>query len=584
MVKDRLGKPDVRSPGPRSPEDFGTLSHLILDCANRGEPKVDFLAEISRLLLAFSGCDAVTIILSEGQQSSRYRASTCQNGAVAIDTTTIPAAIGPDCFDKMSALERLRLHVITRSACNPAEPFFTPYGSFWTGDATQPFSLPPGRGDKTHFQNLNLEGDFLSLALIPSEAAKERIGLLELQSKGRHHFTRQEIELYETIAQTLGMALVNQRIQSALRERVKELTCLYGIATLSQKPEIPLEQILQQIADILPKAWQYPKIAHSRILFDDREFRSSGYAGGKDVQSAEIIVEGKRRGSVEIVYTEPKPVLDEGPFLTEERNLINAVAVQLAMFAEQREADEKRLKLQEQLRHSDRLATIGQLVAGVAHELNEPLGSILGFAQLAKKSPQLAEQPSQDIDRIVKAALHAREVVKKLMLFSRQTPLRKTQVDLNNLIREELYFLESRCAKLGIEMRQCLAPNLPKITADPSQLFQVLVNLSVNAIQAMPNGGVLTVKTEFIDRCISLVVEDTGAGMSAKELEKIFIPFFTTKDMDEGTGLGLSVVHGIVSSHGGTIKVQSKVGKGSRFAVKLPVCSPEEGESSKRHD
>ena len=93
---------------------------------------------------------------------------------------------------------------------------------------------------------------------------------------------------------------------------------------------------------------------------------------------------------MEIVYTEPKPVLYEGPFLREERNLINGVAVQLAMIVEQREADDKWLKLQEQLRHSDRLATIGQLAAGVAHELNEPLGSILGFAQLAKKSPQLA--------------------------------------------------------------------------------------------------------------------------------------------------------------------------------------------------
>jgi two-component system NtrC family sensor kinase len=583
MVKDRLGKPYIRLPGSRSPEDFGTLSHLILSSANRGEPKADFLLEISGLLIDFSRCDTVSIIFSEGGQLSRCSASTGRDGAVVFDMLTVPAGIGHESSGEMSTLERLRQHVI-RGVCDPSIRFFTSYGSFCTGDATQPVSLLSGAGNDVRSQELKLVGEFCSLALIPSEVAKERIGLLELQSKRFNHFTKQDIELYETVAQTLGLALVNQRIQAALRERVKELTCLYGIATLSKKPEIPLEQILQEIVDILPPAWQYPKIAHGRIVFDDREFRSSGYAEGEDAQVADIIVEGKKLGFVEVVYAEPKPVLDEGPFLREERNLINAVALQIALIVEQREADQKRLNLQQQLRHSDRLATIGQLVAGVAHELNEPLSTILGFAQLAKKSPQLAVQISQDIHKIVNAALHAREIVKKLMLFSRQTPPRKTQVELNKLIEEGLYFLESRCVRLGIEVKHFLAPDLPEITADPSQLYQVLINLSVNAIQAMPNGGTLTVRTKLTDECVSLVVEDTGAGMSREVVEKIFIPFFTTKDVNEGTGLGLSVVHGIVTSHGGTIKVQSEVGKGSRFAVMLPVIGAEESEKSKRND
>jgi signal transduction histidine kinase len=221
--------------------------------------------------------------------------------------------------------------------------------------------------------------------------------------------------------------------------------------------------------------------------------------------------------------------------------------------------------------HADRLATIGQLAAGVAHELNEPLSNILGFSQLIKKCPGLPDQAQQDIEKTIIASLHAREIVKKLMLFARRMPPHKIQVNLNQLVEEGLYFLESRCTKEGIELVQALSPDLPEIIADPAQLTQVLVNLTVNAVQAMPQGGKLTVSTYVKEGYISLVVEDNGTGMSEEVKKNIFIPFFTTKDVHQGTGLGLPVVHGIVSSHGGSIKVESQLGSGSRFEVKLPL-------------
>jgi two-component system NtrC family sensor kinase len=274
---------------------------------------------------------------------------------------------------------------------------------------------------------------------------------------------------------------------------------------------------------------------------------------------------------VEAAYTEDRPELDEGPFLKEERSLIDTIAKEVASIIERRQAEEEKSRLQDQLRHADRLATIGQLAAGVAHELNEPLGNTLGFAQLAKKCPGLPEQAKQDIEKAVIASLHAREVVKKLMLFARRMPPKKTQVNLNRLVEEGLYFLESRCAKEGIELARSLSPDLPEITADAAQLTQVLVNVIVNSVQAMPKGGKLTVETSAGEGHISLIVVDTGVGMSGEVMKKIFIPFFTTKEVSEGTGLGLSVVHGIVASHGGSIKVDSKPGRGTRFEVKLPL-------------
>jgi len=359
--------------------------------------------------------------------------------------------------------------------------------------------------------------------------------------------------------------------QAALRERVKELTCLYGIAQIAGKPEISLEQVLQGIVELLPSAWQYPEITFARITVDGRSYSTGGFKESAQKQSADIVVAGEGRGVVEVVYVEQRPELDEGPFLKEERNLIDAVARQVASIIERRQAEEDRKKLQDQLRHADRLATIGLLAAGVAHELNEPLGNILGFAQLAKKCRGLPESAKRDLEKIEFASIRAREVIKKLLVFARQTPPEKTRVNLNQVVEETLYFLEGRCMDAEIERECSLQADLPEITADPAQLSQVLVNLVINSLQAMPKGGKLMVQTGLCEEGLLLAVEDTGVGMSEDVLKQLFVPFFTTKDVGQGTGLGLPVVHGIVISHGGTLRVKSELGRGTRFEIRLPV-------------
>jgi signal transduction histidine kinase len=384
-------------------------------------------------------------------------------------------------------------------------------------------------------------------------------------------FLREERNLIDAVAETLGLALAHQRAQWALRERVKELTCLYGIAKATQDPARPIDDVLQDIVELLPPGWQYPEITSARIAIDGRSFSTSGFQDTQWKQSAGIIVDGVSRGSIEVVYSTEVPSINGDPFLKEEHDLIKEVARQVSLILERREAEEEKTKLQEQLRHADRLATIGQLAAGAAHELNEPLGSVLGFAQLAKNCPKLPAQAEQDIEKIINAALHAREIIKKLMISARQMPTRKAPCNVNSLVREGLYFLESRCEREGINLVRQLEEGIPEITADASQLHQVLVNLVVNAIQAMPQGGTLTIQTRAEGDHILLIVEDTGTGMTQETMKQIFLPFFTTKAIGQGTGLGLSVAHGIVTSHGGTIRAESQIGKGSRFVVVLPV-------------
>ncbi|MBN1982806.1 MAG: hypothetical protein JW795_14830, partial [Chitinivibrionales bacterium] len=232
---------------------------------------------------------------------------------------------------------------------------------------------------------------------------------------------------------------------------------------------------------------------------------------------------------------------------------------------------ENSIALQEQLRHADKLATIGQLTAGVAHEINEPLCSILGFAQLVMKADSLPRKIYPDIEKIIAASLHAREIVRKLLHFSRQIPARIEPLDLNKVVDEGLFFLESRCVKEGITMVKLLDPTIAQIVADRSQITQVLVNLVVNAIQAMPGGGRLEVQTKNGGSIVSLIVADTGVGMSDEVKKKIFLPFFTTKDVGQGTGLGMAVVNGIVLSHKGSVSIESSLGKGSTITVVLPV-------------
>jgi len=370
--------------------------------------------------------------------------------------------------------------------------------------------------------------------------------------------------------------------RSELIERNKELTCLYGMAQVVENSKATLPQILQSVSELIPPAFQFPEITSSRIQIDQHIYSTPGFKKSNQKLTEKLIIQGIKRGAVEVIYSEKHPERSdiEIPFLQEEKNLLKTIAGQVALIIEKREADNKRYELEGQLRHADRLAKIGQLTAGVAHELNEPIGNILGFAQLASKNPDLPEQVCRDLEHIVRSSLHAREIIKKLMLFSRQMPHQKIRLNLNNLVKEGLSFIEPRFTKNDVEFIQDLTPNLPEITADPSQLRQVLVNLVVNAYQAMPNGGILTIKTlSEIDNVI-LVVLDTGVGMDQETLGQIFLPFFTTKDVDQGTGLGLSVAHGIITAHGGKIDVQSQKGKGSRFEIRFPFtcedCEDEE--------
>jgi signal transduction histidine kinase len=176
-----------------------------------------------------------------------------------------------------------------------------------------------------------------------------------------------------------------------------------------------------------------------------------------------------------------------------------------------------------------------------------------------------------DLARIESASLHARDVVRKLLLFARQITPKAGRVAVNRLVQDVLAFFEARLREQAIGVDAALSGDVPDIPGDESQIRQIIMNLVVNAIHAMPAGGRLTLTTLCRGGEILLSVRDSGPGIPANIREKIFLPFFTTKDVDQGTGLGLSVAHGIVRAHRGRIMVGGREGEGAEFTVVLPV-------------
>ncbi len=357
-----------------------------------------------------------------------------------------------------------------------------------------------------------------------------------------------------------------------LRERVKELECLYAIAQVSVRPDATLSEVMQRVVTRLPVAWRFPEHACAWILIDDLCVGNSARtAAGPMRMTAGIEVRGVHRGEVSVGYPSGAVAGDASPFMEEEHRLLTEVARQVAQIVERLETLHAQNALRDQLRHAERLVTIGQLASGVAHELNEPLSGILGFAQLIAKTPRLPRTARNDLEKIKVAALLAREIIRKLMVFAHQSPPCFAPVDINRLIEESMGLLLWRCEDSGIRVKYALDPTLPELVADGAQIQQVVINLVLNAIQAMPAGGLLTLATVRGKTQATINISDAGSGMPPHIRDRIFDPFFTTKEPGHGTGLGLSVVHGIIAAHGGRIDVDSQPAKGTRFKIRLPL-------------
>lgn len=262
-----------------------------------------------------------------------------------------------------------------------------------------------------------------------------------------------------------------------------------------------------------------------------------------------------------------------------------------AILREMKEVEHQRQRsqLQREVQQLQKFESIGRLAGGIAHDFNNALGIISGFAEMGSEHAS-PESPIRDaLDKIKEQAKRSAGLTAQLLAFASRQVLQPRRLDLNTLVSETAGLLRGAIGR-HIEIKLLLAPEVHAILADPTQMEQVLMNLSINARDAMPKGGTLTIKTENVElkegdparhpaSCkpgsyVLLQVADTGSGIDGAALDHIFEPFFTTKEAGKGTGLGLSTVYGIVNQHGGVVTVETTVGKGTTFRVLLPSAPP----------
>jgi len=238
-----------------------------------------------------------------------------------------------------------------------------------------------------------------------------------------------------------------------------------------------------------------------------------------------------------------------------------------------RQRTEELVAMQARVAQSERLASIGMLAAGVAHEINNPLGGILALTGLSVEDMREDDPNRENLEEVIRQTERCRDIVKGLLAFSRQSKSNIQLLDLNKVIEDTLFLVTKQALFFNINLVQNLAPDLPRVLADGSQCQQVFMNILMNAVQAMNERGTIAIATRCgASNSVEVAISDTGQGIPADQIDKIFDPFFTTKASGKGTGLGLSIAYGIVTTHRGTISVRSEVGKGSTFTVRLPIA------------
>lgn len=409
-------------------------------------------------------------------------------------------------------------------------------------------------------------------------------------------FLAEERNLIDGIALALSEAVERKEAEEALQvrehelgERVKELSCLYGIAELVERPGATLERILQGTVDLIPPSWQHASIAGARITVEGRVYRTANFCETIWKQASDVVVGGNKAGCVELCYLEERPESDEGPFLEEEQRLIGAIAQRVGRVVERIRGEEERAALQEQLHQAQKMEAVGQLAGGITHDVNNFATAILGYVALARAALEEDHKAIELLDGLEDAAEQAASLTRALLTFSQKLVTKKEAVDLREQVNRALKLLR-RVMPASIEVVADSLDGPPIwVHADEAQVQQVVMNLAINARDSMPDGGTLRVSVskaigdqdetrqekEGNHLVARLVVADSGIGMTPEVQTRIFEPFFTTKPRGQGTGLGMAITHGIVKEHGGHIGFHTEPGQGTTFTVEFPLIEGE---------
>jgi two-component system NtrC family sensor kinase len=357
--------------------------------------------------------------------------------------------------------------------------------------------------------------------------------------------------------------------EDKLKERIKELTCLYNVSSYIANCNLyDLDPTFKAIAASLKEAILYNEEAFVEMKLGDDLVHAGQKLQDQVFILSAIKVFNLPYGSIKIGY--PKAKYNENVFLEEEKQLLKTLAIEIGNLIERKQIIDKEELTKRQMERADRLSILGEITAGIAHELNTPLANILGFSELLKERFIEDREALEDLEKIMNSAIFSREVVKKLMFFSCEMPHQMELVTINPIITDAITLLKPSFGKKGLQCHLKFSEEDISLRVDAIQLTQVVFNLLINAIYFSPQNGQITVDVCNQPKELVLKISDEGIGIPKQISEFIFNPFYTTKPVGEGSGLGLSVVHGIVKSHRGTIKHTTNKPKGTTFTLIFP--------------
>lgn len=356
--------------------------------------------------------------------------------------------------------------------------------------------------------------------------------------------------------------------EAKLKERVKELTCLYEVTSIIVNSDYEqLETSLEAIVYCLKRAWQFEHDTEVILTAGAYVAKTEGYDATMLTLVSDIKVFNQIEGQIQVAYPKEKYALAD--FLEEEQILLHNVSLAVGNLLERKQIRDSEIATRRQMERTDRLYILGEITAGIAHELNTPLANILGFAELLTEKVK-NEENVRDLKRIMDNTIFCREIVKKLMFFACEMPQEMKVIEFIPVIENVVKLLRPSLQNKNIQLREVFhTPNLA-LRADTVQMTQVFFNLIMNAVYYSPEGGCITICIAEIGDTIKIDISDEGKGIAPENSDKVFEPFFTTKPVGEGSGLGLSAVHGIISSHKGSISHQPNTPKGTIFTVIIP--------------
>ena len=429
-----------------------------------------------------------------------------------------------------------------------------------------------------------------SIMVLPLISRDVVIGTLVLMSVATHRYQDRDLSLAENVAAHISGAIANARLfderrraEQALRESEASLRSIFRAAPVGIG--MVTDRVLRQVNDYICEMTGYSRNElvdqNARILYPTREeYERVG-------REKYALIREQGTGSIETCWQRKDGkvidvLLSSTPLDPADWSI--GVTFTALDITERKRAERERASLEEKLRISQKMEAIGTLAGGIAHDFNNILSAIIGYAELADIDTRRESPVASSLAQILKAAFRARDLVRQILMFSRQSEVQFGPLQVNLIIKETLKLLRASLPAT-IQVRQDLG-DCGKILGDPTQVHQVVMNLCTNAYQAMgAEGGLLDISLSSVDinaghlvqgetlqpgQYLKLSVRDTGHGIDPEILHRIFEPYYTTREKGAGTGLGLAVVHGIVKNHRGAIQASSQVGVGSTFDVYFP--------------